>query len=101
MSCYSLFKKSFDFEEHQESVSYGLAHKLTLQRGSDTHVLSHSSKANDAANLFLAGRVVIDKICWYVLHYTANISNQKLMLVHIESKAATELSYNKRSTFEK
>ena len=86
----------FGFAEHKVKCTYGLGYKLTLQRHSDNHVLKHPAGANDAAYLALTGRVVIDGISLYVPHYTSNISNQKLMLGHIISKAATELSYIKR-----
>ena len=94
-------KDVFGFAEHQDSCTYGLAYKLTLQRNSDNHVLSHPAQANAAANLALAGRVIIDDISLYVPQYTPSISNQKLMLSHIVSKAPTELTYIKRSTYMK
>ena len=72
-------KDIFGFAEHQDKCTYGLGYQLTLQGNSDNHVLSHPAQANDAANLALAGRVIIDDISWYVPHYTPNISNQKLM----------------------
>ena len=89
------------FAEHQDNCTYGLGYKLMLRRNSDNHVLGHPAQANNAANLGLAGRVNKDDLSWYVPHYTPNISNQKLMLGHIASKAATELSYVKRSSYKK
>ena len=61
-------------------------------------MLSHQARANDAANVALAGRVIIDDISWYVPHYTTSISNRKLMLSNIASKIPTELTYIKRSS---
>ena len=78
-----------------------MGYKLTLHRNSDNHVLSHRAGANDAANLASAGRDIIDDISLYVPHYTPNISNQKLLLGHIDSNAATELSFIKRSSYMK
>ena len=75
-----------------------LKDKLTLQRNSDNHILSHSA-GTKAENVALTGIVTIDDISWYVPHYTPNISNQKLMLGHIVCKAPTELSYIKRSSY--
>ena len=49
----------------------------------------------------MAGRVITDNISWYVPHYTASISNNKLLLEHIVSKAPTELSYTERSSYMK
>ena len=84
-------KYVFGYAEHRDNCINGLGYRLSLQRNGDIHVLSHRAGANDAANLALAGRVIIEDLSWYVPHYTPNISNQKLMLGHIVSKAATEL----------
>ena len=78
-----------------------MGYKFTLPRNSDNHVLSHPAQTNDAANLVLAGRVIIDGISWYVPHYTPSISNQNLMLSNITSKTPTELTYIKRSSYMK
>ena len=78
-----------------------MGYKLTLQRNSDNHVLSHPAQANDAENLALEGRVIIDDISLYVPHYTPSISNQKLMLGRIASRTPSELSFKKRSTYMK
>ena len=94
-------KDVFGFAEYQDNCTHGLGSKLTLQRNSDNHVLSHPAQANSAANLALAGTVIVDDISVYVPHYTPSISNQILMLGHIVSKAATELSYIKKSSLMK
>ena len=61
-------KDFFGFAEHQDKCSYRLGYKLTLQRNSDNHVLSHPAQDNDAASLALARRLIIDDISLYVLH---------------------------------
>ena len=94
-------KDVFGFAQDQENCTYGWGYKLTLQRNSDNHVLGHLAQADDATNLALAGRVIIDDIGWYVPHYIPNISNQKLMLGHVVFKTPTELSYIKRSSYMK
>ena len=73
-----------------------MGYQLTLQRNNDYHVLSHPAHANDAANLALAGKVIIDDINWYVPHYTPNISTQKPILRNIASETPTQLTYIKR-----
>ena len=78
-----------------------MGYKLTFQINSDNHVISHPAGANDAANLALAGRVILDDISLYVPHYTPNVSNQYLLMRHIVSIAATELSYSKRLSYMK
>ena len=86
------------FAEHQDKCTYGLGYKLTSQKSSDNHVLSHPAGANGAANHALAGVVTIDDISLYVPQYTPIISNQRLMFGHFVCKAATELSYIQRSS---
>ena len=79
-------KDVFGFADYHDNCTYGLGYKLTLQRNSDNHELSHPAQAHDAANLALAGRVIINDKSLYVPHYTPSVSNQKLMLGHIVSK---------------
>ena len=78
-----------------------MGYKITLQRKKDKHALSHRAVANNAENLALAGRDIIEDISLYVPHYTTNISDQKLMFGRIVSKVATEKSYIKRSSYMK
>ena len=94
-------KVIFGVVEHEDSCTYGLDYQLTLQRSSDNLVMSLPAQAIHAANLALAGRVIIDDISLYIPHYTASISNQKIMLGNIVSKTPTELSYIKRSSYMK
>ena len=71
-----------------------------MQRNSVNHVLGHRAGTN-AENLVLAGRVTMEDLSWFVPQYTLSISNQKLLLGHISSKAPTKLSYIKRSSYMK
>ena len=73
-------KDFFGFAEHQDKCTYELGYISTIQRVSDNHVLSHPAGDNDAANMALAGRVIIDDISLYVPHYFPNWSNRKLLL---------------------
>ena len=91
-------KDIFSFAEHQDNCTYSLGYESTLQRNSNNRVLSHRPGAKNAENLALAGRIIIDDKSLYVPHYTPNISTQKLMLRHIISKAATDMSFIKRSS---
>ena len=63
-------------------------------------MISHRAETN-AENLALAGRVIIEDVSLYISTYTPSISNQKLLLSHIVSKAPTELPFIKRSTYMK
>ena len=94
-------KDFFDFAERQDKCTHVLGCKLTLHRESDNHVVSQLAGASDTASLALARGVIIGDISLYVPHYTPNISNQNLMLGHFVSKAATELSYIKSSSYVK
>ena len=87
--------------EHQHNCTYSLGYKLTLQRESDNHVICHPAEANDAANLALAGRVILYDISLSFPHHTPNMSNQKLMLRHFVTRTATELTYIERSSYTK
>ena len=91
-------KDIFGFAGHQDNCTYGLGYKFTLQKNSDNHLSSHSAGAKDAANLALAGRVIVSDLNLHILHYTPNMSKQKLMLGHIVSKTPTEMSCIKRSS---
>ena len=73
------FKDIFGFQEHQGDCTYGLGYKITLERNSDNHVLSHPAQVNDAANLALVRRVITDDISLYVPHSCPSISNQNIM----------------------
>ena len=95
------FKGVFGFAEYQDTCTNIFAYKFTLQRNNDEHVLSPQAGATDAANVALAGRVIIDDKKMYVPPYIPNISNQKLMLEPIVTRAATELSYINRSFYMK
>ena len=92
-------KDIFGFAGHQDNCTYGLGYKLKLQRNSDKHALSHRAGATNSDNLALAGRVIIGDIGLYVPHYTPSISNEKIMLGHIVSEAATEMSYINKSSY--
>ena len=78
-----------------------MGYKIVSQRNSDNQVLSHPAGTNDAANPALTGRGNIDEISWHVPLYTPYKSNQKLMIGHNVSRAATELPYIKSSFYMK
>ena len=65
----NLIKVVFDFAENQYNCAYGLGFELKLQGKSDKYVPSHKDGAMDAANHVPAGRVIINKITWYIPHY--------------------------------
>ena len=93
-------KHVFGFAEHQEKATYHLGHKITLRRSSDNHVLSHKA-GTKAANLVSAVRVVFEDFRWYFLHYTPKLAEQNLLVERFVSRAATEFSYHKRSSYTK
>ena len=103
-------KDVFGFAEYQEIATYGLGYKLPLERISGNHVLTHRA-GTEAANLALGGRNIIENFSWLVLPYTPNTPNtpntqqQKFLYPqtkeHIVSRAAKEITYNKRSSYTK
>ena len=89
-----LLKDVFGFAEHQDKATYGLGYKLTLTWNKDDSVI-------DKANGIADARIKIDRIHWYVPHYTPSIAQQGLMSKQILNKTPTELSHVERSVFMK
>ena len=87
-------KDVFGFAEHQEKATYGLGYKLTLTRNSDNAVLNK-------ADATVLGKVKINRIEWYVPHYTASMSQQALLSNQIVNRIPTELQYVEKSVFMK
>ena len=87
-------KDVFGFVEHQEKATYGLGYKLTLTRNKDDAVIDKAGGIADA-------RIRIDRIHWYVPHYTPSIQKQSTLSKQILSKTHTELRYVERSVFMK
>ena len=78
-----------------------MGYKVKWERISGNHVLGHRARAANADNLVLAGLVTMEDLRWYVPHCTPNIPTQKIMLGHIVSKTAKEVSYIERSSYKK
>ena len=89
-----LLKDVFGFAECQEKCTYGLGYKLTQTRNKDDAVID---KAGGVAD----GRMRIDRIQWYVPHYTPSIQQQSILSNHILKKMPTELRYVEQSVFKK
>ena len=87
-------KDIFGYAEHQEKATYGLGYKLTLKRNTDNAILNKD-------NATVLGKVKIIAIEWYVLHYTASMSQQAVLSNQILNKIPTELQYIERSVFMK
>ena len=85
-------KDVFGFAEHQEKATYGLGYKLTLTRASENVVLN---KTNATA----IGKIKINSIEWYVLHYTASVKEQNVLMKQNIDKIPTELRYLERCVF--
>ena len=83
-------KDIFGFAEHQEKATYGLGYKLTITRNSDNAVLN---KKNATA----IGKIKINKIEWYVPHFTASLKKQGILMKQITDKIPTELRYVERT----
>ena len=91
---------SFGFAQPHENATFGLAYELALQRNSDNHVLCHDD-GTVAKNFTHAGRIILYDKRWYGSHFTPKIAQQNALLEHIVSRAASELTYFKRSSCKK
>ena len=87
-------KDIFGFAEYQDKGTYGLGYKLTLTRNTDNAVLNKD-------NLIANGRIKINAIEWYVLHYTPSMQQQAILSKQIINKTPTEIKYPERSVFMK
>ena len=87
-------KNVFGFVEWQTKGTYGLGYKLTLTRNNDNAVLNKG-------DAIAVAKVKINAIEWYVLHYTASMSQQALSSNQIVNRIPTELNYIERSVFMK
>ena len=89
-----MLKYVFSVAKHQEKATYGLRYKITLTRNNDEAILDKAAAIPDA-------RIKIDRIHWYVLHYTTSIQQQGSLSRQIFGKTPTELRYTERSDFMK
>ena len=87
-------KDFFGFAEHQQKKTYGLGYKFTLTRNTDNSVLN---KDNAVGN----GRVKINSLDWYVLHYNPNLEKYNRIMNQIKKISPTLLHYPERSVFMK
>ena len=69
--------------------------KKKYKKNCDNHVLCHPAGVNDAANLALAAKVIIENKSWCVPRNSPNKSNQR-MLGQIATRAALERSHFKK-----
>ena len=69
----------FGLAEHQEKATYCLGYILTLTRNSDNSV-------SDKDKSIINGKIKINSVEWYVLHYTASIPQQAILSKQTLSK---------------
>ena len=81
---------NFNFAEHQEKATYGLAYKLTLTRKTDNSVFNKVNATNIA-------KIKNNSIEWYVPHYTPYSPKQTKLSKQFLSKTPTELQYEEQS----
>ena len=87
-----MLKDAFGFGEHQEKAILSLLYKLTLTTNKDDAVIDKVAGIADA-------RIKIDRIHWYVPHYTPSIQQQGILSKQISIKTPTELRYIEGSVF--
>jgi len=82
-------KHIFGFCEDHSKIVYGLKHQLTLVRKSDDDAIF---RANAAA----AGKVVLDKISWFMPHVLPADAEKFSLYKSIESKVSLPVAYRTR-----
>ena len=68
-------KDAFRFAELQENATVGLGYKLTIQRKSDGHLLSHRERTG-TENLALARGFTMEVFSWFGPLYTPENNNK-------------------------
>ena len=90
----NMLKDVFGSAEHQEKATYGLRYKLTLTRNKNEAVIDKVAGIAD-------GRIKIDHIHWYILHYTPSIQQRNISSNRFLKKIPSELRYIERPVFMK
>ena len=87
-----MLKDVFGFADYQEKCTFGLGYKLILTRNKRQAVLDKASGIADA-------RIKIERIHWYVPHFTPSNQQQVILSKQILIKTPTEFRYFERSVF--
>ena len=82
-------KHIFGFCEDYDRIVYGLKHTLTLVRRSDDDAIFRADDAD-------AGKVVLNKISWFVPHVLPADADKFSLYKSIESKVALHVAYRTR-----
>ena len=82
----------FGFAEHQETATYGLGYKLTLERNTENAVLNNHNAINNA-------KFEINALERYVPHYTPSLEEKNKLKV--TKRTPTKLHYPENSVFMK
>ena len=80
-------KHIFGFCDDCEKVVYGFKHQLTLVRKGDNDAIFRAAAAD-------AGKVVLTKLAWYVLHVLPNGQEKLTLYKTIESKSNLSVGYH-------
>ena len=83
-----MLKHVFGFAKHQWNCIYRLGYNLTLTRNKEDAVLNKTEAIAEA---------IIDRIRWYVPHYTPSIPQQFVLSKQTLSKTPTELRFIEKS----
>jgi len=82
-------KHIFGFCEDYDKIVYGLKHTLTLVRKSDDDAIFRANAAD-------AGKVIIDKIAWFMPHVLRADAEKFSIYKEIESKVSLPVAYRTR-----
>ena len=85
-------KDVFHNAERQDKATQSSRYRIPLTSNSDAAVLNKTETMGDA-------RIKVDKIHWYVPHYTHSLPQYGILSKQILSKTSTELRYFERPFF--
>ena len=85
-------KHIFGFCEDYDKVVYGLKHNLTLTRNDDNESIYRGAN-NGLGNPFVAGKIVLSKISWFMPHVTPADKDKMELYKIIERKEKIPVGY--------
>ena len=85
-------KHIFGFCKDYDKVVYGLKHNLTLTRNDDNEAIYRGAN-NAAGNPFVAGKIVLSKISWFMPHVTPADKDKMELYKIIERKEKIPVGY--------
>ena len=86
-------KHIFGFCEDYDKILYGLKHNLTLTRNNDNDAIYKSGAQNAGQDTYADGRVLLDKITWFMPHVMPADEDKMKLYKIIERKEKIPVGY--------